>query len=345
MTKLLEIKDKMLDFYGNYETYLFSVVKFIIALLAFSTINSKLGYRESLTSVTVVLVLSLVCCLLPVNGTIFIAGIFILAHLSALSMESALVTALLFIVIYLIYFRFTPKDGIIAILTPIAFNINIPFVMPIACGLMRPSQSVIGVACGTIFYYFLDGISKSAVELAELTTDDGTSSKINLALAQLFANKEMYVVLAVMIVACIAVNVIRKVRVDYAWTIAIISGVLIQVIGVVVGLMVSQISINAVMITMGSLASLIVGFVLQFLFMNLDYSRTERLQFEDDDYFYFVKAVPKKTVAGGEKAVKHFGNTMSMGKRINKENKNLVDDATTDRVIAQELDFDDDLLK
>ena len=35
----------------------------------------------------------------------------------------------------------------------------------------------------------------------------------------------------------------------------------------------------------------------QFLFMNLDYARTERVQFEDDDYYYYVKAVPKKTVA------------------------------------------------
>jgi hypothetical protein len=31
--------------------------------------------------------------------------------------------------------------------------------------------------------------------------------------------------------------------------------------------------------------------------MNLDYARTERVQFEDDDYYYYVKAVPKKMVA------------------------------------------------
>ena len=59
-----------------------------------------------------------------------------------------------------------------------------------------------------------------------------------------------------------------------------------------------------------------IAFVIQFLFMDLDYDRTERVQFEDDDYYYYVKAVPKKMVAVREVTVKHFGNTASMGKRI-----------------------------
>lgn len=37
---------------------------------------------------------------------------------------------------------------------------------------------------------------------------------------------------------------------------------------------------------------------------NLDYSRTEKVQFEDDEYYYYVKAVPKMTVATPEKKVK-----------------------------------------
>ena len=36
----------------------------------------------------------------------------------------------------------------------------------------------------------------------------------------------------------------------------------------------------------------------------MDYSRTERVQFEDDEYYYYVKAVPKNTVALTEKKVK-----------------------------------------
>ena len=36
--------------------------------------------------------------------------------------------------------------------------------------------------------------------------------------------------------------------------------------------------------------------VYRFFVFHVDYSRTEYTQFEDDEYFYYVKAVPKVTV-------------------------------------------------
>ncbi|MFQ9120350.1 MAG: hypothetical protein ACLR4N_07255 [Mediterraneibacter faecis] len=38
----------------------------------------------------------------------------------------------------------------------------------------------------------------------------------------------------------------------------------------------------------------------------MDYSRTENVQFEDDEYYYYVKAVPKVGVQMPEKQVKHI---------------------------------------
>ena len=42
---------------------------------------------------------------------------------------------------------------------------------------------------------------------------------------------------------------------------------------------------------------MIVGEILEFFLFHVDYKRTERLQFEDDEYYYYVKAVPKITGA------------------------------------------------
>ena len=97
----------------------------------------------------------------------------------------------------------------------------------------------------------------------------------------------------------------------------------------------------------GNIISLFLSFVLQFLFMNLDYARTERVQFEDDEYYYYVKAVPKKMVAVREVTVKHFGNTASMGKRIDHSRRKLPqeEEENSRKVIAKELDIDEDLLK
>ena len=71
---------------------------------------------------------------------------------------------------------------------------------------------------------------------------------------------------------------------------------------------------------------------MQFLFFNLDYSRTERLQFEDDEYYYYVKAVPKALVAGSDKQIKRFG-----GREVRA-------DRLTKKQFAREMDIDEDLL-
>ena len=43
----------------------------------------------------------------------------------------------------------------------------------------------------------------------------------------------------------------------------------------------------------GNVAAIVIGLVLEFLFFSVDYSRSESMQFEDDEYYYYVKAVPK----------------------------------------------------
>ncbi len=53
--------------------------------------------------------------------------------------------------------------------------------------------------------------------------------------------------------------------------------------------------------------AVISGLILDLFFLSVDYSGTETLQFEDDEYYYYVKAIPK--VAGvpvQEKKVKHI---------------------------------------
>lgn len=62
--------------------------------------------------------------------------------------------------------------------------------------------------------------------------------------------------------------------------------------------------ISIIGLILGSIVSVLLVKVLQFFVFNVDYSRTEMVQFEDDEYYYYVKAVPKNTVATPEKRVK-----------------------------------------
>lgn len=350
MTNLLEIKDRLIRFYSKYETYLFPVVKFIVAIVLFTVINMNIGFMEKISRFPIALILALVCAILPVNATIWLAAFVVLADMYALSMEVAVTTLVLFAALFFLYFRFAPKDGFAAVFTPVCFKLNIPYVMPIGCSLLRDAYSVVAIICGTVIYYFLDGIHQNSGTLKNVVADGetaATTSKFDISVGQLLSNKEMYLVIAIFTITAIVVYLVRRLEVEHAWTLAIISGVLIEVVGLFAGYLVLNVSGKTLGLLIGNILSLLISFVIQFLFMNLDYARTERVQFEDDDYYYYVKAVPKKMVAVKEVTVKHFGNTASMGKRIDRSKRTLTpeEEETSRKVIAKELDIDEDLLK
>ena len=43
----------------------------------------------------------------------------------------------------------------------------------------------------------------------------------------------------------------------------------------------------------GLISSFLISMLYALVFYSVDYRNTERLRFEDDDYVYYVKAVPK----------------------------------------------------
>ena len=330
MTTLLELKEKLTRFYGKYDIYITPVIKFTVALTAFLLINHNIGYMEKISSTPIALILALICSILPVGGAVFIGSVLILLDMYALSVEVCIVALILFILMYILYFRFSPKNEYGVLLTPICFGLNIPFVMPVGMGLLRELYSMFSLVCGIVLYFFLNGVKQNETTLGGVDEKDAATSKIVVALNQLLGNREMYLVLAIMVVTLVIVYIIRKMSIEHAWAVAIIFGILFEAVGMIAGDMVLGISGKTITILVGSIISCVIAFVIQFLFFNLDYSRTERLQFEDDEYYY-VKAVPKAIVAGTDKKVTRFSG---------KEEQ----DRMTKKRFAEEMEIDEDLL-
>lgn len=333
MTIILELKEKMIRFFGKNEVYLVPVMRFALAFVIFLMINLNIGYMERISSLPIALILALFCSVFPIRLTMFVATAVILLDMYALSLEVCVVALILFLLIYLIYFRFTPKHGYDVVLTVVCCRLHIPYVMPLGMGLLREAYSVFAMICGTIIYFFLNGVKNNAKVLSGVADVEGeATSMFAVALNQLLGNKEMYLVIGVMVITLMIVYVIRRMSIENAWRVAIISGVLFEAIGLIAGYMLLGISGKIFGVLIGSAVSAVLALVIQFLFFNLDYSRTERLQFEDDEYYYYVKAVPKAFVSGTDKQVKRFS-----GKDENRER-------LTKRQFAREMDIDEDLL-
>lgn len=162
MTVLLEIKEKMKQIYADYSMFLLPVFKFALAMLVFKGINSSLPIVKELDSMFVLLLLSLICSIMPLNVTVIFGVLLLIGQCYGIGMEVAGFAVALILILLILYIRFTPKDALVLLLTPIAFGLKIPCVIPIGYGLTRTPASAISSGCGVIVYYFIKLVSEKA---------------------------------------------------------------------------------------------------------------------------------------------------------------------------------------
>ncbi len=296
MTSLLELREYIKNFYVKYELYITYVWKFLLSLIAFSMIGSKIGYQTNLTKLPILLMAALLCSIMPLNFMVFISAGFILAHLFKLNLLCAAVALIVFLLMFLLYFRFSPKDTIAVMLTPMCFYLSVPYVMPIALGLMGTPSSIVSMSFGVIVAFLVNYISANATTLSGSQMEE-SAAQFQTIVTELLSNKRMWVFIVAFAITLAVVYVIRRMSVDHAWTIAIIAGALTDIVCLLVGDMMYSTGLSFIGVIVQTIVSIALLMVLQFFAFNLDYTRIEKVQFEDDEYYYYVKAVPKVTVS------------------------------------------------
>ena len=303
MTTLLELREKIKIFMGKYDVYIIPLLKFLLALIAFLLINGNVGFMERAKNPSISLILALMCSFLPANLIAVFGGILILAHAYALSLEFFGIAFVIILLMVLLFFRTAPQYGYLLIVMPLAFMLKVPYVVPLAMGLVGAPAAAIPVACGTVVYYLLHYMKLNTTMLSG-TESESMQQKITYLIDNVVRNREMMLMAVAFALTLLIVYVVRRMSIDYAWTIAIGTGAVADFVVLLLGSMVMGVSLKLVPVLVGSIVSAGLAILLQLAVFSMDYSRTEYVQFEDDEYYYYVKAVPKLTIAVPEKRVK-----------------------------------------
>lgn len=326
MANILVLKEQIKEIYARYGNYICPVGKFLTALIVFMIINGRLGFNPRLASLPVALVLAVVCAVLPFGAITVCAGILAVGQVFTVSPIIAAVILLIYVIMYCLAVRYTREmvNAILAI--PILYILKIPYVVPILLGMIATPAAVLPTACGVITYYLFYAVKRSATTTVSASVEDSLSL-YKLLIDNVMANNEMIYFVILFIVALLVTYFIRKRDVDYAFETANAAGTIVCILGVLLGKLVFDISGNTFVLLIGSIVSGVIVFVIWHFYMTLDYSATEHLQFEDDDYYYYVKAVPKMKMTAPEKNVK----------RINPKKTNT--DAETENNETDKLDI------
>lgn len=310
MTELLELRDKIKVIYAKYEVFIQPVIKMLLAFMALNFVNGQLGYMTRLDNVALVLIVGLACSFLPTAAIAFFAIIFSLLHMYALAMEVAVVGLCVYLMMFLLFFRFCKKQSLVLVLTPLLFMLKIPYVIPVVMGLVGTPVAMISVGCGVAVYYLLMTVSGNASTISTMADEEATA-KLRLMIDGLLGNRAMLITITAFAITVVVVYLIRRLAVDYSWTIAIVAGAMVDMLILLVGDLLYDTNISVGGVIIGAILACAVGKAIEFFRHCLDYSRTEKVQFEDDEYYYYVKAVPKMSVAAPTKTVKKINTQRS----------------------------------
>ena len=330
MYYLLELREKMKKVYASYNVYIRPAVKFLLALLSFILLNASIGYMSKLNNPFLSILLSVLCAFLPGQLMILVISLFMMAHLYAISAELAVIALCVLVVMYLLYLRFAPKMGYIIIITVMMCGLKLYAAVPIIIGIGLGASSIVPVSFGMLVYV----IVKTASEYeAALTNSSVTDTVQHISyLAESFVNDRAFIVMVLAaVVTIIGIACIKKMTIDNAWTYALIAGAVVEFLIYIVGILALHAKFGIVSLILGLIIGIVGGYVCKVLLFSVDYKRTEYVQFEDDEYYYYVKAVPKVTVVNEDVRVKQIN-----GKKTKKAETQPV------RRSPRPMEFDDD---
>ena len=292
MEFLMKAKLAIKKFVGKNEVFITPILKFLLTFLALSRISSRVGFMSRLASKPVVLIVALAGSFLPFNLTLFIIALITVAHMYALSLECAVVVLAVFLILFLLYFRFASEDSVGGMLTPLSFVYHMPMVMPVSMGLVGTPSSMVAVGSGVIIYEMLHFIADNSDALTG-GEDGDTLGQFQIIVDALMGNKEMIVYVAAFAVTVLVVYLIRRLAIKYAWLIAIGVGEIVLFLVTLIANSRLSAGISAGSAFLGVLVSAVINVILCYFCFDLNYNKIEKVQFEDDEYYYYVKAVPK----------------------------------------------------
>ncbi len=301
MKELLVLREQILKLYQKGARVIHPLVRFLVSFVVFFLINQMIGYNPALRHGYVLAVLSVIGTVLPMTVLLFIAAFFVVMHVAYVSITLALVLGMMFALLYFIYVRFVPTHGYVILAVPLLYVLKIPYVVPLVLGLLSTPVAMLPMFCGIMLYYTMHNM------IAVIGTATGdTLTLYSQVIQQMFSSRELYLTIGIMITVLLVVYWISNLAVNYSYELSIGAGAFINILLFLIGKFVCDLEIDGVPLVLETLVSAGIAWVVQFMRLTLNYSGVEYLQFEDDEYYYYVRAVPKVNIAAPKKKVKRF---------------------------------------
>ncbi len=301
MNAFIKIRDDIRKYVLSRELFFLKIWSALVAFVGLMCIRTNFGHQKQISQLWVTIVISIVCAFFPIQGVATVLAIVLFIDLASLSMDIALVALGMMVIGYLVCAYFRSKNTYNMVVVPICYSFNAPFVMSLGAGLMSSVNELASILCGSVTAFYLHIVKDNITAIKDETSKVDALSLIQ---EQMIGNKMFWFFIVAMAVMFLIVYFLRQSSINMSWIIANVAGVAIEFIIMLAGYLLTSQKGEIPGLIFGNILVLLVGVILNYFVLDLDYSRIEKVQFEDDDYYYYVTAVPKIRIVDEDKEIK-----------------------------------------
>lgn len=290
MESLLVFRERVVNFIVGNELYIKGVLRFFVSLILFFGISNGFGHNSILGNPGIYIILSLICMFLPKTGGMYIVAIFAIACLYSVSVEYTIVSVFIILLVILLYMQFSPEYAYIILFAVAACMFNMAPAAAVVYAFTIGYPALVPVMCAWVIYNVFSFVPEylEAINCAEISGGiDGIQYIINNTLT----DKEILITAVVLVIAMILITAIKKLSIKHSWVWAMSVSMFLYTL---ILFSVTGVSVNNII---SVFIAIFAGVIVVFFFRNLDYKAVEKVQFEDDEYYYYVKAIPKQIVS------------------------------------------------
>ena len=292
MKELIKVKNTIRDFLRKYEEIIFPILRFIWCYLVFHSVHTMFNYMELFDRKLVIFLLAVMCAMLPDGFLVFITGVVIGCNCFTINLEVGLSFVLLFLLMYCLYIRFFPKYSYVLYMIPLCYMINMPFLAPLLVVVFAGIGGALPSAFGIVLYHF-SIYTRDIAGMISRAEDEETVEVLQYYIDHILKNKELLLLMIVFMLTVIIASALHKLSYPFSWYVALLSGAIVCMLSYLILGRSLEVPTDMSACVAGSLLGFLIASVVQTAKGVLDFPRTERVQFEDDEYYYYVKAVPK----------------------------------------------------
>ncbi|MCF0143229.1 MAG: hypothetical protein HUJ75_07620 [Parasporobacterium sp.] len=294
MNGILRLRNSIETFVHNHLGVFGYICRLACSLLVLLIFRQAIGYNEILSSIWLVIGFSVAAAFIPIRFLLLVYIAYAAIQLTSLSIGIGLVAVAILLIMYIVYFRFEPGYAFAIVIMPALALIKLPILIPLVLAVTQPISAFFAVIFGTVSYYMIRYISINSAVFSGMT-NVGETAKVGTFLRECFTGKEFLYTIVIILVVYLLAYYIKKINFSQSRGLAILGGAGFYAILTITANLVFQTLDTAKLlaILVGAVISAVVAMITVVMVMPLDYARTEYLEFEDEEYYYYVRAVPK----------------------------------------------------